>query len=143
MLRVHPSSRLTKKSVLPYLKRLQRSATIQPDQTRQMVRLHQTVLEHQVDYSATNSLSHDAASTASKNLRRRSDPYNNHEPSFEILRQHFFATAIPMVGFGFMDQTLMLQAGNAIDCTLGVTLGISTLSAAAIGQIVSNGKKIR
>jgi len=32
----------------------------------------------------------------------------------------------------------MLQAGNAIDCTLGVTLGISTLTAAALGQIVSN-----
>jgi hypothetical protein len=32
----------------------------------------------------------------------------------------------------------MIQAGNAIDCTIGVVLGLSTLSAAAIGQICSD-----
>jgi hypothetical protein len=32
----------------------------------------------------------------------------------------------------------MLQAGNAVDCTLGVTFGLSTLAAAAIGQIFSD-----
>jgi hypothetical protein len=32
----------------------------------------------------------------------------------------------------------MLQAGNAIDCTLGVTFGLSTLTAAAFGQICSD-----
>ena len=47
-------------------------------------------------------------------------------------------TAVPMVGFGFMDQTILLQAGNAIDCTFGVWLGLSTLSAAAVGSILSN-----
>jgi len=36
----------------------------------------------------------------------------------------------------------MLYAGNAIDCTIGVTLGISTLAAAAIGQIVANGMSV-
>jgi len=59
-------------------------------------------------------------------------------PSPNQLRAQFIKSAVPMVGFGFMDQTIMLQAGNAIDCTLGVTLGISTLTAAALGQIVSN-----
>jgi hypothetical protein len=43
-----------------------------------------------------------------------------------------------MVGFGFMDQTVMIQAGNAIDCSIGVTFGLSTLAAAAIGQICSD-----
>lgn len=37
-----------------------------------------------------------------------------------------------------MDQTVMIQAGNAIDCTIGVLFGLSTLSAAAIGQICSD-----
>jgi len=37
-----------------------------------------------------------------------------------------------------MDQTVMLQAGNAIDCSIGVTFGISTLTAAAVGQVCSN-----
>lgn len=46
--------------------------------------------------------------------------------------------ALPMIGFGFMDQTIMIHAGNAIDCTIGVSLGISTLAAAAVGQIVAN-----
>lgn len=35
-------------------------------------------------------------------------------------------------------QTVMIQAGNAIDCTIGVVFGLSTLSAAAIGQICSD-----
>jgi len=43
-----------------------------------------------------------------------------------------------MVGFGFMDQTVMVHAGNMIDLTFGVTLGLSTLSAAACGQICSD-----
>ena len=43
-----------------------------------------------------------------------------------------------MVGFGIVDQTVMLQAGNAIDCTLGVTFGLSTLTAAAFGQVCSD-----
>ena len=32
----------------------------------------------------------------------------------------------------------MLQAGHAVDCTLGVTFGLSTLAAAAVGQIASD-----
>ena len=43
-----------------------------------------------------------------------------------------------MIGFGFMDQTIMIHAGNAIDCTIGVSLGLSTLAAAAVGQCVAN-----
>jgi Transmembrane protein 65 len=54
---------------------------------------------------------------------------------FRIL---FLRAAIPMIGFGIMDQTIMLQAGNAIDCTLGVTFGLSTLTAAAFGQVCSD-----
>ena len=47
-------------------------------------------------------------------------------------------SAIPMVGFGFMDNIIMIQAGDYIDQTLGVTLGISTLTAAACGNICSD-----
>jgi len=43
-----------------------------------------------------------------------------------------------MVGFGFMDNVIMIQAGDYIDSTLGVTLGLSTLTAAAFGQVVSD-----
>ena len=59
-------------------------------------------------------------------------------PTTTQLRSHFMKQAVPMIGFGFMDQTVMLQAGNAIDCTIGVTFGLSTLTAAAFGQVCSD-----
>jgi Transmembrane protein 65 len=59
-------------------------------------------------------------------------------PSRQQLRNLFYSSAIPMIGFGIVDQTVMLQAGNAIDCTLGVTFGLSTLTAAAFGQVCSD-----
>lgn len=59
-------------------------------------------------------------------------------PTKEQLRAVFLRAAIPMIGFGFMDQTVMLQAGNVIDCTIGVAFGLSTLTAAAFGQICSD-----
>lgn len=43
-----------------------------------------------------------------------------------------------MVGFGFMDNVVMIQAGDLIDSTLGLALGLSTLTAAAYGQVVSD-----
>jgi tRNA-specific adenosine deaminase 1 len=46
--------------------------------------------------------------------------------------------AIPFVGFGIMDNAILLLAGEAIDVYLGVTLGISTMCAAAIGNIISD-----
>mmetsp|Transcript_33078 Transcript_33078/g.77376 ORF Transcript_33078/g.77376 Transcript_33078/m.77376 type:complete len:327 (-) Transcript_33078:48-1028(-) len=54
------------------------------------------------------------------------------------LKKHFVASAVPMIGFGFMDNSVMLHAGNAIDLTLGVTFGLSTLAAAACGQACSD-----
>ena len=46
--------------------------------------------------------------------------------------------AIPFVGFGFMDNAILIFAGEAIDIYLGVALGISTMCAAAIGNIISD-----
>lgn len=52
---------------------------------------------------------------------------NVERPTNLQLWRVFARAAVPMIGFGFTDQTVMLQAGNAIDCTLGVTFGLSTL----------------
>lgn len=60
------------------------------------------------------------------------------KPTQAALHQLFFASAIPMVGFGFMDNVVMIQAGQYIDSTLGVTLGLATMTAAAAGQVVSD-----
>ena len=43
-----------------------------------------------------------------------------------------------MVGFGFMDNMVMIQAGDLIDNTIGVRFGLKTLAAAACGQIISD-----
>jgi GAF domain-containing protein len=51
---------------------------------------------------------------------------------------HGLNCAIPMIGFGFMDNLVMIQAGDAIDNTIGVAMCLSTLTAAALGQVVSD-----
>jgi Transmembrane protein 65 len=56
----------------------------------------------------------------------------------EQLSAVFMSAAIPMVGFGFMDNVIMIQAGSYIDSTLGVKFGLATLTAAAMGQVVSD-----
>jgi len=43
-----------------------------------------------------------------------------------------------MIGFGFMDNLVMITAGEAIDQTFGVALGISTMMAAGFGQCFSD-----
>lgn len=58
-------------------------------------------------------------------------------PTARQLIIHSLGCAIPMIGFGFMDNTIMIHAGHYIDCTLGVTFSLSTLAAAGIGQIFS------
>jgi len=45
---------------------------------------------------------------------------------------------IPMIGFGFIDNLVMITAGDLIDQQFGVTLGLSTLTAAGLGQCVSD-----
>ncbi len=50
----------------------------------------------------------------------------------------FLRGIIPMIGFGFIDNFIMLIAGDAIDETFGKALVISTFAAAALGNWVSD-----
>jgi len=59
-------------------------------------------------------------------------------PSSLQLRRHAIACAVPMVGFGAMDNFIMIQAGDYIDTTIGVSFGMATMTAAACGQICSD-----
>lgn len=59
-------------------------------------------------------------------------------PPWETLRWVAITTGIPFIGFGFLDNAILVIAGDAIDTSLGVMLGISTLCAAAIGNIISD-----
>ncbi|PFX17427.1 transmembrane protein 65-like [Stylophora pistillata] len=63
---------------------------------------------------------------------------NSDPPSVKQLRLVAFHNAIPFIGFGFLDNAIMIIAGEYIDLTIGMTLGISTMAAAALGNIVSD-----
>ncbi|XP_059205860.1 transmembrane protein 65 [Centropristis striata] len=59
-------------------------------------------------------------------------------PSAAQIRYVLFHNAIPFVGFGFLDNAIMIAAGTQIELSIGVTLGISTMAAAALGNLVSD-----
>ena len=59
-------------------------------------------------------------------------------PSPRDLRAIFIFNAVPFVAFGFVDNTVLIHAGDAIDASVGVAFGLSSLAAAAMGQIASD-----
>ncbi|KAL2080181.1 hypothetical protein ACEWY4_023974 [Coilia grayii] len=59
-------------------------------------------------------------------------------PSSAQLRYLLLHNAIPFVGFGFLDNAIMIAAGTQIELSIGVTFGISTMAAAALGNLVSD-----
>ncbi|XP_078487028.1 transmembrane protein 65-like [Ciona intestinalis] len=44
----------------------------------------------------------------------------------------------PFIGFGFLDNAIMILAGEYIDVKIGATLGITTMAAAALGNLISD-----
>eukprot|EP00756_Hemistasia_phaeocysticola_P004484 Hpha_TRINITY_DN12846_c0_g1::TRINITY_DN12846_c0_g1_i1::g.24180::m.24180 len=59
-------------------------------------------------------------------------------PSTAQLRLCAAAGAVPFVGFGFLDNMLMILFGEAMDSTLCVTFNFSTMAAAALGNTFSD-----
>ncbi|CAG0879557.1 unnamed protein product [Cyprideis torosa] len=69
------------------------------------------------------------------------DPFKKAEPerpSLKILYQTAAAHSLPFIGFGMLDNAIMITAGDIIDTKIGALLGISTLAAAGLGNIVSD-----
>lgn len=60
------------------------------------------------------------------------------EPTTSQLKLYFFGNFVPFFFFGFFDNSIMLICGDFFDMYLGTTLGISTLAAAAMGNIVGD-----
>lgn len=63
-------------------------------------------------------------------------------PTREQLHRCLQAAAVPFIGFGFLDNFLMIVFGDLIDSTLCVALNFSTMAAAAIGNTISDGAGI-
>ena len=49
------------------------------------------------------------------------------QPTMAELRQLAYHNSLPFIGFGFLDNFIMIVAGEYIDLTLGAKLGISTM----------------
>ncbi|GFT57278.1 transmembrane protein 65 [Nephila pilipes] len=59
-------------------------------------------------------------------------------PSKAQLQTLLAHSAVPFIGFGFLDNLIMIIAGDYIDATIGITLGISTMAAAGLGNTLSD-----
>jgi len=59
-------------------------------------------------------------------------------PTSRQLKIYGLQHLIPFIGFGFFDNAIMLIFGDLVDAKLGVSLGISTLAAAGMGNLVSD-----
>ncbi|TYZ61816.1 hypothetical protein PybrP1_002298 [[Pythium] brassicae (nom. inval.)] len=58
--------------------------------------------------------------------------------SLQDLQAVALQVGLPFIGFGFVDNAIMILAGDYIDLKLGVTLGISSMAAAGIGNTISD-----
>eukprot|EP00928_Gymnodinium_smaydae_P072620 TRINITY_DN55955_c0_g1_i1.p1 TRINITY_DN55955_c0_g1~~TRINITY_DN55955_c0_g1_i1.p1 ORF type:complete len:253 (+),score=32.66 TRINITY_DN55955_c0_g1_i1:55-813(+) len=70
-----------------------------------------------------------------------SGPHSSNDcPASNVQLQRLFLRQVaPFVGFGFVDNALMVLSGEVLDLYLGAMFGISTLAAAALGNAFSNG----
>lgn len=60
------------------------------------------------------------------------------DPTSQQLLKVGFYNAVPFVGFGFLDNFVMIVAGDYIDASLGSVVTISTMAAAALGNTISD-----
>mmetsp|Transcript_28305 Transcript_28305/g.70054 ORF Transcript_28305/g.70054 Transcript_28305/m.70054 type:complete len:235 (+) Transcript_28305:32-736(+) len=58
-------------------------------------------------------------------------------PSIRQLTFVAIASGVPFIGFGFMDNSIMIVAGEAIEVNIA-SLGCTTMCAAALGNLVSD-----
>uniref|UniRef100_A0AC34G5M3 Transmembrane protein 65 n=1 Tax=Panagrolaimus sp. ES5 TaxID=591445 RepID=A0AC34G5M3_9BILA len=54
------------------------------------------------------------------------------------VKQLIIFNVFPFIGFGILDNMILIVAGQWINTTFGVILGISTMAAAALGNILSD-----
>jgi len=76
--------------------------------------------------------------TAASEAAVAGDVAGESRPSTSTLRTLFVHSAVPFVAFGFVDNSVLIHAGDAIDNTFGVYLAMPTLAAAAMGQVFSD-----
>ncbi len=73
-----------------------------------------------------------------ENLQNSVNEQAEKNPTRKQLFQLSLLMGVPFIGFGFVDNAIMLVAGDVIDLTFGRMLGISTLAAAGLGNLISD-----
>lgn len=59
-------------------------------------------------------------------------------PSRKQLQLVLLNNAVPFIGFGFLDNAIMIAAGDYIDWKIGAVLHLSTMAAAGLGNLISD-----
>lgn len=59
-------------------------------------------------------------------------------PNWSDLNKLAMHQSLPFIGFGFLDNFIMIVAGEYIDASIGASLTISTMAAAALGNTLSD-----
>jgi len=59
-------------------------------------------------------------------------------PSWSQLNRLILRAAVPYIGFGFLDNFIMIVAGDSIDHAFGAALGLSSMAAAGLGNLLSD-----
>ncbi|PWA33707.1 hypothetical protein CCH79_00007490 [Gambusia affinis] len=93
------------------------------------------ILESLIPYTGQLEIAPPTSAQLRYNLRQTGDLSRVNPASRPELLLH---NAIPFVGFGFLDNCIMIVAGTQIELSIGVVLGISTMAAAALGNLVSD-----
>eukprot|EP00949_MAST-11_sp_MAST-11-sp1_P004479 g4479.t1 len=60
------------------------------------------------------------------------------EPTRTQLRRAAVQAGVPFIAFGFLDNFIMLMAGNEIEARLGAVMGVSALACAGLGNLISD-----
>jgi hypothetical protein len=75
------------------------------------------------------------------NYERYLQRYSSHSaapPTKSQLTMVAVAAGLPFIGFGFVDNAIMLTAGEQIDHLVGLRLGITTLASAGLGNLIAD-----
>jgi len=69
---------------------------------------------------------------------REEEEHGGKEITYAQLKSVALSQMYPFIGFGFLDNALMLAFGETIEASVGISLGLSTMAAAAIGNTLSD-----
>lgn len=71
-------------------------------------------------------------------VKQNSQTKTSSKISMKELRLVALEAGVPFIGFGIIDNSSMIVFGDAIDVSFGVMLGVSTLTSAALGNLISD-----